>query len=399
VAEARYHTAILGAGLAGVGLAVHLSRRGAGPIAVVDPRTVAGGATGRAAGIVTTQLWNAWDVEVARETQREYAERARRLGPGAYRRTGFVRWSQDPEKESILEQARERFRGWGVETQLLRGGELAERFPWAQFDEATVGLSSTEDACVNPTDLATDYVEEGRRAGIRYEFGRSFRLPRWEDSAWEIQGTTESLRAERLVVAAGAWSKRLVAELGLSLPLAPYRTQAALLRPTEPPPERFPAAHDIDHDVYLRPEDASRILVGNGTELREVDPEQVSGGSTPEFLEHIAFALAKRWPVWQDAEVAASWSGVCDATPDRRPLIGSLERERSLFVLAGFNGFGVMRAAGAASRLAELMVEGEGSERAFERLAPVRPDRFGSGTPAFTPQPGFTLEDGATPRF
>ncbi|MCI4364424.1 MAG: FAD-dependent oxidoreductase, partial [Thermoplasmata archaeon] len=153
-----------------------------------------------------------------------------------------------------------------------------------------------------------------------------------------------------------------------------------------------------DHDVYLRPEDASRILVGNGTELREVDPDQVPGGGTPEFLEHIAFALSQRWPRWQDSEVTASWSGVCDATPDRRPLIGSLDPDRSLYVLAGFNGFGVMRAAGAARRLADLFADPRADSSAAERLAPVRPNRFGPEPMSFGPQPGFTLEDGDTPR-
>ncbi|MCI4345183.1 MAG: FAD-binding oxidoreductase [Thermoplasmata archaeon] len=396
--ESQHRVLVLGAGLAGVSLALHLARRHLGPVAVVDPRTVAGGATGRAAGIVTTQLWNSWDVEVARETQQEYSERAQHLGRGAYRRTGFVRWTQDAEKEPILERARERFRSWGVETSTLRGGELAEKFPWAEFDERTVGLYSSEDACVNPTELAGDYVEEGRRLGVRYEFGQVLKLPRRSGSVWELDTPSGPIRAEQLVLAAGAWSKRLAAELGHPLPLAPYRTQAALIRPLEAPPETFPAAHDIDHDVYLRPEDASRILVGNGTELREVDPDQVPGGGTPEFLEHIAFALAQRWPRWQDSEVSAAWSGVCDATPDRRPLIGALDPRRSLYVLAGFNGFGVMRAAGAARRLAELLADGSGDSRAAERLAPVRPDRFGPVLPSFGPQPGFTLEDGDLPR-
>ncbi|MCI4349887.1 MAG: FAD-binding oxidoreductase, partial [Thermoplasmata archaeon] len=292
MAEEKHRVLILGAGLAGVSLAFHLARRHLGPVVVVDPRTVAAGATGRAAGIVTTQLWNRWDVEVARETQQEYAERSRRLGPGAYRRTGFLRWTQDPAKEPILDRARERFRAWGVETSELRGPELAEKFPWAEFDERTVGLYSSEDACVNPTDLAADYVDEGRRLGVRYDLGRLPSLPRRSGSGWELEAPAGPIRADHLVLAAGAWTKRLAADLGHPLPIAPYRTQAALLRPVETPPKTFPAAHDIDHDVYLRPEDASRILVGNGTELREVDPDQVPGGGTPEFLEHIAFALS-----------------------------------------------------------------------------------------------------------
>ncbi|MCI4334980.1 MAG: FAD-binding oxidoreductase [Thermoplasmata archaeon] len=392
-----YETLILGAGLAGCALAVHLARRSAGPTLLLDPRTLAGGATGRAAGIVTDQMWDRWDVAVTQETDREYERRGSRLGPGAYRRTGFLRWTHRAEFVPLIEQAAKRFSDWGVAARLLDASELRSRFPWGKFEEGVRGLYSPDAACVNPTELATDYLEEARREGARVELSRAVPPPHRESGAWQLAFHGEELRARRLVIAAGAWSKRVAAEVGFPLALAPYRTQAALLRPPQAPPASFPAAHDVDLDVYLRPEEAGRILVGDGTELKEVDPDRVEGGGTPEFLAHIGSALAERWPGWADSELNSAWSGVCDATPDRRPLIGPLDEEGSLFVLAGFNGFGVMRADGAARRLADLLVDGPG-ERASEALRTVRPDRFGPAPPAFEPRPGFTLEDGPSPR-
>jgi glycine/D-amino acid oxidase-like deaminating enzyme len=80
-------------------------------------------------------------------------------------------------------------------------------------------------------------------------------------------------------------------------------------------------------------------------------------------------------------------------------LIGPVPGTPGLFVIAGFNGFGVMRAGGAARRLADLLVDGEASESARQGLAPVWPGRFEGPLPPFLPKPGFTLEPGDDPRF
>ena len=202
-----------------------------------------------------------------------------------------------------------------------------------------------------------------------------------------------------MVVAAGAWSKRLFAAFGCPQPLAPYRTQAATLRPEPGGPENFPSVHDLDSDVYVRPESNGRILAGDGTELVEVDPDRTPSGGDDRFIGHLAESFESRFPGWASAELVRAWSGVCTSTPDRRPLVGPVPDAPGLFAMVGFNGFGVMRAGGVARRLAALLAVGEGSMSEQEALGPCSPPASRPGTPASVPQPGFTLEGGDAPRF
>ena len=200
------------------------------------------------------------------------------------------------------------------------------------------------------------------------------------------------------VVAAGAWSKQILRTVGHPLPLAPYRTQAAVLRPATGP-ALFPSVHDIDTDVYARPEANGRLLAGDGTRLVEVDPETFQSGADESFVAHLAETFQHRFPGWADAELVRAWAGVCTSTPDRRPIVGPVKNAEGLYTVVGFNGFGVMRAGGVAQRLAELIAAGGELDRALERLRPVLPERFhGAGDP-FLPRPGFTLDDGDDPRF
>jgi glycine/D-amino acid oxidase-like deaminating enzyme len=386
---------VLGAGISGCALAHHLAMRGLRPT-VYDPRTPSAGATGRSAGVLTEQLWNAWDVEVVRETRREYAELARADEPRAYRRNGFVRLASDPVAIALLDDAIGRWKAWGVEVEELTPAELSRAIPAGAFGPVDRIVHTPHDAVVDPSAIAATYAARALRAGAQFDLGRPTVSVGADGGDWVVATGTGTLRGRRLVVAAGAWSKGILLALDHPMPLAPYRTQAALLRPGTPAPDGFPTVHDLDTDVYLRPETMGRVLAGDGTEDVEANPEAFATSGDPEFLAHLAESVAARFPGWTESEVVGSWAGVCVATPDRRPIVGAVPGAPGLFVMAGFNGFGVMRAGETARRLADLIVDGPSAEAS---LAPVRPDRFSEPARPFRPRPGFTVEGGENPRF
>jgi glycine/D-amino acid oxidase-like deaminating enzyme len=395
----RTDTLVLGAGIAGCALAYHLAGRQVGPVVLYDPGTPAAGATGRAAGVVTEQLWNEWDVDVARESKNEYAALAARSDPTAFTANGFARFTARKDAAQVLEETVQRLHRWHVDVRPIGADELARAVPWARLDDVEGAIFSPKDAVVTPSALTEIYVEAARSRGVETEFGTPFHSLAKDVGGWRLECGARSLRARRVVVAAGAWSKKILAGIHHPLPLAPYRTQAAVLRPAPGGPAPFPSIHDIDLDVYVRPEDQGRILAGDGTELVEVDPDRTSSGGDERFLSHLAESFETRFPGWADAELVRAWAGVCTSTPDRRPLVGPVPGAEGLFVLVGFNGFGVMRAGGVARRLSDLLAVGEGPSAERAALTPVLPDRFPPGTPAVVPRPGFTLEAGDHPRF
>ncbi len=397
--DERADVLILGAGIAGCALAFHLARRSFGSIVVYDPQTPGAGATGRAAGIVTEQLWDPWDVEVARESKEEYAELALHYDPTAYSVNGFARWTKNREAVPILEATVERLRKWSVNASVLDLTSLAEKVPWGRYDGVLGAIWSPDDSVVTPSRMGELYAERAREMGVDFVLGAPLSKFGRVGDHWELTAGVDTARARQAVVAAGAWSKRLLASVGHPLPLAPYRTQAAVLRPSTPDLRLFPSVHDIDLDVYVRPEENGRILAGDGTELAEVDPDRFPTAGDERFVTHLAESFGSRFPGWADAELVRAWAGVCVATPDRRPLIGPVPGADGLFAITGFNGFGVMRAGGAAARLARFLSSGDSSAHELEKIRSVLPERFTGPPTPFPIRPGFTLEAGPDPRF
>jgi sarcosine oxidase, subunit beta len=237
---------ILGAGIAGCALAYHLVRRGVGPVVVHDPRTPAAGASGRAAGIVTEQLWNEWDVQVTRESHREYSQLAQKWEPEAFRENGFVRWTRRPEVAEALGEALDRWRAWGVPAEEATITDLERWLPTGRFDDVVSAVVCRRDAVVTPSSITTIYAEGARQAGATFDFGQPAKRLHQDGDRFVLELASGSIRARRLIVAAGAWTKAVLLEIGHPLPLVPYRTQAALLRPPVPAEGEFPSAHDLD---------------------------------------------------------------------------------------------------------------------------------------------------------
>jgi glycine/D-amino acid oxidase-like deaminating enzyme/GNAT superfamily N-acetyltransferase len=275
----------------------------------------------------------------------------------------------------------------GVDARTLNASEVQALFHGGDFDDVRMGLYTPNDATFWSTELSIAYSRLATRNGVEFRWGAGTPRIHQEGGAWEVDDGSRTLKASNLVLACGAWTKRLLGELGRPLPLAPFRTQAGVLRPV-PPVNVFPTLHDTDLNIYVRPAMAGRVLVGNGTWPNEVDPDHDSPKADPDFLERITSEVKMIVPEWSALHPEAAWAGVSVASQDAYPLVGRVPHAEGLFVATGFNGFGAMRAAGLARYLADGMVKGK-----WESLSPADPARFPDGTLTFSPRPEFSIRD------
>lgn len=384
-APPRFGIVVVGAGILGCALAHHLSARGARSVLLYDRDHPAAGASGWGAGIVSASCWNPWDVRLVQESQAQYRRIWEEWGTGAYHVNGGIRTVATPEAARRLEVRAHELRQSGVKVRWLEAEELQRLVPAGAFSDVTGALHTPDDAVVAPAELTFAFAELAAHAGVEVTWGHGDPRVRREGGRWRLETLGGTYHADQLVVSCGAWTKRVLEGLGLPLPLAPYRTQACRLRPPAAAP-RFPSLHDTELDVYLRPFAGGRVLAGDGTETTECDPERAKRSADFSFLEHVASSFRRRYPGWAEAAVERSWAGVCASTPDRYPIVGPVPDAEELYVAAGFNGFGIMRAGAIAERLSEGILHGR-----WGSLAPADPGRFPDRALRFDPRPGATL--------
>ena len=155
------------------------------------------------------------------------------------------------------------------------------------------------------------------------------------------------MRAERVVVAAGAWSGNLLATLGLELPVKPMKGQMILFKCAED----FLPSMVLAKRRYAIPRRDGHILVGSTL-------EDVGFDKTPteDALESLRATAIDLLPGLADAEVVKHWAGLRPASPEGVPYIGAVPGYDGLWLNCGHFRNGLVLAPASCQLLADLML-------------------------------------------
>jgi glycine oxidase len=156
----------------------------------------------------------------------------------------------------------------------------------------------------------------------------------------------ETVEADRIVLAAGAWSEGLLEPLGTRPGVHPVRGQIVLFNRPHPGIHRILMLGKR----YFVPRDDGRVLVGS-TEEPEAGFEK---WATPRGVTELLGFATRLFPEWATAEVEKCWAGLRPGSPDGLPFIGPVPGWGNVFVAAGHFRAGVQLSIGTAQVIAEL---------------------------------------------
>jgi sarcosine oxidase subunit beta len=193
-----------------------------------------------------------------------------------------------------------------------------------------------------------------------------------------VETDAGSIAAGTVVVAAGAWSRSLLEQAGVALPLECEHHQVVVLeRPAGcAQPDR--ACIDSSLGIYFRPEGPSQALVGGFEGPRSPDPERVEPEPEPDALADKLSRAARRIPALADAGIVRSVTGYYTMTPDNRALLGPVPGAEGLFCCTGFSGMGFKVSPAVGLVMSEWILDGR---PLTVDVSAFRPDRFARGEP------------------
>jgi glycine/D-amino acid oxidase-like deaminating enzyme len=373
LAGGRVDITVLGGGCLGLSAALALAEEGH-DVVVREARQLGAGSTAKAAGICSTMTWNDDDYALIAATRGRVGELislaagAVPAARGAWRSHDSITIARG-EKSAALDDMQDRLERNTEEPQRLDWRRAAAQFPDLRFHPGEEVLVAQEDGVIEAGDwlaaMAWRLDAEGVRVvqGGGLAAGDASTTP-GDAAAAPGRAAAVSGRAaasprlatlarpdtEGVVVAAGAWTRGVLAAWGHALPLKHFRAQAMTIGIADA--LAAPIVHDTVHGFYSRPESAATMIAGDGTVLRDHPPDDYNERGDPDFIEHVAAGVAQRFAAGGAGTARTSWAGLCVATPDRHPLCGPVPDADGLWVLSGDNGFGLMRAMGLGERLA-----------------------------------------------
>ncbi len=182
------------------------------------------------------------------------------------------------------------------------------------------------------------------------------------------------LTADAVVVALGSYSPRMVAPLGLKLPVYPVKGYSITARIVDA--DRAPVSTVMDESYKVAiTRLGDRIRVGGMAELSGYN------NSLPHLRrETLEQSVGSLFPGGGDLKGASYWSGLRPMTPDGTPVIGACQVP-GLYLNTGHGTLGWTMACGSARVLADLM-DGKTPEIEAHDLSL---NRYGAWAGAFAP--------------
>jgi len=163
----------------------------------------------------------------------------------------------------------------------------------------------------------------------------------------EVRTENEELYGASFLLAAGAWTDKLLEPLGIRLNVQPVRGQIALLNPGKPLFRHVL----IQGSQYLVPRADGLVLIGS--------TEEHAGYAKNTTAEGIVGLLAlgmKLVPGLAGANVERTWAGLRPGSPDGFPYIGNVSHIENLYVAAGHFRAGIQLSPGTALLLKERLL-------------------------------------------
>jgi D-amino-acid dehydrogenase len=278
--------------------------------------------------------------------------------------TGWMKvFRTERERDRRYIEAEQWHREFGINYRTVDAKTLQEREP--HLAPVLVGaLHYTDPLSVDdPHGLAQAYLRAFERLGGRFVQGNAATLEA-DGSAWRLRTAQGPLAASSAVIALGPWAEVLTRALGYDFPLAVKRGYHMHYRPAGEAKLYTPML-DTERGYFLAPvRRGIRLTTGAEFALRDAIRTPVQLGRAEPIAREL-FPLAERL----DTE---PWMGARPCTPDMLPVIGRAPRHESLFFAFGHAHHGLTLAAVTGRLVAEMLT----GEAPFVDPAPYAAERF-----------------------
>lgn len=253
---------------------------------------------------------------------------------------------------------------FGLHYDLLAASALREREP--SLAGVFAGAVHWRDPATiaDPGRLVKDYAALFSRKGGTFVEADATALKQEEDG-WSLETPERHYRSREAVVALGPWSDRLYTKFGYRVPLAVKRGYHVHFKPAPGAVLNRPIV-DIERGYLLAPMTRG-IRLTTGIEFASRDH-----APTPVQLDRTEPHAREVFPLGQRVE-DAPWMGSRPCLPDMRPVIGPAPRHKGLWFAFGHNHHGLTLGPATGRLLSEMMA----GLPTFADPAPFAMNRFG----------------------
>jgi sarcosine oxidase, subunit beta len=320
-------------------------------VLVLDRTQIGAGTTSQSSGILRTHYTVAENVALARASWGVFKHFAEYVGDAEASaglvQCGYLIASPDGPKLAALREGLDGQRQQGIRVEELDARQANDLLPIARFDDAALIGYEPDAGFADPYLVASAFAKAARRLGAKIIEGLEVQaLLRDDPRNGRVVGveTTQGRFASDTVISAqNIWARDIERWTGIASPVSAERHAVLALRGPKPYTPRMPVYKDLGSAgmLYCRCYGGSQMLVSEGVSGETLaEPSNEQGPVPVDYVLDVGAQVADRFPSYETADLASSWTGVYDVTPDWNPVLGRVPDVPGLLVAYGFSGHG-----------------------------------------------------------
>lgn len=351
---------VVGGGITGASALYHLAKAGCADAILLERDTLGAGSTSKAAGGIRAQFSDELNVRIALECIRRFERFAEEPGGEIdFKQWGYLFLLSREEDVTSFRRSLELQQGLGVPSRLLDPGEAAAIVPGLVVDDLLAATFCPLDGYATPEAAVQGYATAAARLGATIVQGcAATRIVTAGGRVTGVETGSGTVATERVILAAGVWSREVAATAGLDLPVEPEPRHVFHTAPGDPLPRELPLTIDFATGFYLHREGRGLLFGGRERSLEELAP-----------------IAAARLPLMAELEVRGGWWGYYELSPDHNAIVGEAPEPAGLVYATGFSGHGFQQGPVIGEHVADLAL---GRPTLFD-LSPFAVERFAVG--------------------
>lgn len=379
--------------------AFFLAERGETDVLVLEQGTLGSGTTRGGLGGIRHQFVDELDVRLSQLATAFWRDFNAFTSSGhEFEQNGYLFLAETDAGLATLRDAMPLYRKLGLEVEMVGRERIAKLIPGIRTDDLKGGRLGMGDGYGSPLEALAGFAAAAALEGVQLvEHLRVDALLVENRRVTGVRTSDGEIRADRVLLATGAWTAPLAATIGLQVPIWPYRRTIMEAIGPFPKLARIPLVVELESGFHFRPYTrsggaAQRFAMPNLTTAGAI--EKGPSGAPPEFrapdgelevppqLEPWVRARAAwRMEEFADLRVTERWSCNYEMTPDDHPIVGAVPGTPGLYIAAGFSGHGFMHAPATAQLIVEEMLDGNATTLDISDLSI---ERFRRGLRPFT---------------
>jgi glycine/D-amino acid oxidase-like deaminating enzyme len=311
-----------------------------------------------------------------------------------FEQNGYLFIAETAEGMAALRTPMPLYARLGVEVELVGREQIARLVPGIRTDDLKGGRVGARDGYGAPLDALAGFAAAAALEGVRIiEHVRATSLIVESGTVVGARTSDGDVRAERVLLATGAWTAPLAATAGVPVPIWPYRRSIMEAAGPFPKLTAIPLVIEWESGFHFRPKGGAQrfampnltadgaVEKGPAAPPQSFDAPDEAVDVPPQLEPWVKARGAWRMEPFAGLKITDKWSCDYEMTPDDHPIVGAVPGTPGLYIAAGFSGHGFMHAPATAQLIVEEMLDGRAT---LLDIADLSIERFRTGRRPFT---------------